>query len=278
MLQPHNPYQHTQKYVVPRQVLSIAQIIAQHSIDAETVALTWMLLEHGFSLTIAGPTEPRPGAGKTTVLNALLQFLPANSALTYLSGKYETFNFTRLPDVEPTTIYAVCNEVSDHQSTYMWGAAARRYLTLPAQGYHIVTSVHADTVDDVLHLYQHDLNLRIEDLRRLGLIVNVGLIGHRKSSPRRWLTTHVLHPQPDPQHPETLTLLSLSRWNAANDTFEHASQSVLGELADWTGLAPQDFNAALKRRTDCLQELAKGQGADLNMVQAAIDEIRRHEK
>ena len=219
-----------------------------------------------------------PGAGKSTVMNALLQFLPANSALAYMAGKYETFDFTHLPDVDPASTYAVCNEVSDYQSTYMWGAAARRYLTLPAQGYHIITSVHADTIDDVLHLYQHDLRLRIEDLRRLGLIVNVGLIGQGKSQLRRWLTIHVLRTQPDPLHPEALTPLPLSRWNAATDTFEHASQSVLDELVDWTGLAPQDFNVALKRRTDCLQELAKGQGADLNMVQAAIDEIRRHEK
>ncbi|MGI9060831.1 MAG: hypothetical protein ACR2H5_19885 [Ktedonobacteraceae bacterium] len=281
MLHPYTPHQREQRDFTPRQALSIAQIIALHSTDAETVALTWMMLEHGVSLTVAGPTEPRPGAGKSTVLNALLQFLPANAALAYMSGKYETFDFTRLPEVDPATTYAVCNEISDHQSTYMWGAAARRYLTLPAQGYHIVTSVHADTIDDVLHLYQHDLRLRSEDLRRLGLIVNVGLIGHGKSPVRRWLTTHVVRTQPDPLHPEALTPLLLSRWNAANNTFEHASQSVLDELAEWTGLAPQDFSATLKRRTDCLQELTSGQreqSADLNVVQAAINEIRQHEK
>ncbi len=278
MLYLYTAHQREQRDFTSRQALSIAQIIALHSIDAETVALTWMMLEHGVSLTIAGPTEPRPGAGKSTVMNALLQFLPANSALAYMSGKYETFDFTRLPDVKPTTTYAVCNEVSDHQSTYMWGAAARRYLTLPAQGYHIVTTVHADTIDDVLHLYQHDLHLRSEDLRRLGLIVNVGLIGQGKSPLRRWISTHILPTQPDPLHPEALTPLPLSRWNAATDTFAQASQSVLDELADWTGLAPQNFTAALQRRTNCLQELARGEGADVQVVQVAIDEIRRHEK
>src|SRR5581483_11421407 len=278
MLHAYNPHQREQRDFTPRQSLSIAQIIALHSTDAEAVALVWMMLQHGVSLTVAGPTEPRPGAGKSTVLNALLQFLPANAALAYMSGKYETFDFTRLPDVEPATTYAVCNEISDHQSTYMWGAAARRYLTLPAQGYHIVTSVHADTIDDVLHLYQHDLRLRSEDLRRLGLIVNVGLIGQRKSPLRRWLTTHILRTQPDPLHPEVLTSLLLSRWNAADDTFDHASQSVLDELAEWTDLTSQDFSAALKRRTNCLQELAREQDAGPKLVQAAIDEIRQREK
>ena len=108
--------------------------------------------------------------------------------------------------------------------------------------------------------------------------MNVGLIGQGKSQLRRWLTTHVLRTKPDPLHPEALAPLPLSRWNAATDTFEHASQAVLDELADWAGRAPHDFIAALKRRTNCLLELAKGQGADADLVQAVIDEIRRHEK
>ncbi|HLX55440.1 MAG TPA: hypothetical protein VKR83_00300 [Ktedonobacteraceae bacterium] len=275
MLHPQSPHERLQRDFTPRQSLSIAQIIALGSVDVETVALVWMLLEHGASLTVAGPTEPRPGAGKSTILHALLQFLPESAILAYMSGKYETFAFAGLPDADPAATYAVCNEVSDHQSTYMWGAAARRYLTLPAQGYHVVTSVHADTIDDVLHLYQHDLRLRIEDLRRLGLVVNVGLIGQGKLQRRRWLTTCFLRPQPDPRHPEASIPLLLSRWNASTDTFEHADRAALDELADWAELTPQDFIAALMQRTDCLRELARGQGAYLNQVQAAISHMRK---
>ncbi|GAC1567566.1 MAG: hypothetical protein NVS3B14_13990 [Ktedonobacteraceae bacterium] len=275
MIQTQNPHERRHKDFKSRRSLSIAQIIALRSVDEETAALVWMMLEHGASLTVAGPTEPRPGAGKSTVLNALLQFLPERSVLAYMSGKYETFDFTRLPDIDPTITYAVCNEVSDHQTTYMWGAAARRYLTLPAQGYHVVTSVHADRLDDVLHLYQHDLRLCIEDLRRLGLVVNIGLMGQGKSQYRRWLTTCFLRPQCDPLRPEALTPLLLSRWNETDDTFQHAEQSMLDELADLVGLTPRSFMAALAQRTDCLRELASGQGADLNQAHAAISEMRK---
>lgn len=177
MLLAHHPHERRHRDFKPGQPLSIAQIIALHSVDVETVALVWMMLEHGASLTVAGFTEPRPGAGKSTTLYALLAFLPERAALAIMSGRYETFAFTRLPGVDPATTYAVCSEISDHQSTYMWGASARRYLLLPAQGYHVMTSVHADTLDDVLHLYQHDLLLRIEDIRRLGLVVNIGSTG-----------------------------------------------------------------------------------------------------
>jgi hypothetical protein len=235
-----------------------------------------MLLERGVSLTVAGPTAPRPGAGKSTAMHALLQFLPEGSALAYMSGKYETFSFTRLPGIDPTSVYAVCNEVSDHQSTYMWGAAARRYLLLPAKGYHVVTSVHADTIDDVLHLYQHDLGLRIEDLHRLGLIVNIGVMGQGKSLYRRWLTTCFLRPRSDP--PETARPLLLSRWNETDDTFQQTDRSVLNELADWFQLPLLELTADFEQRADCLRELSRGEGTDTNRVQVAISDLRKRAK
>jgi hypothetical protein len=137
-----------------------------------------------------------------------------------------------------------------------------------------MTSVHADTLDDVLHLYQHDLLLRIEDIRRLGLVVNIGLTGRGNSQCRRWLTTCFLQPWPDPLHPETLVPLVLSSWNDSDDSFQHADQLVLDDLADWTKLTRDDFMAALTRRAVCLRELARGQGADLHQVQAAISAVR----
>ena len=45
-------------------------------------------------------------------------------------------------------------------------------------------------IDDVLHLYQHDLRLRVEDMRRLGLVINIGLMGNGRSPLRRWISTY----------------------------------------------------------------------------------------
>src|SRR5260370_25433644 len=92
----------------------------------------------------------------------------------------------------------------------MWGRVARRYLTLPTRGYHIATSVHADTIDDVIHMYQHDLRVSVEDVRRLGLVVNIGLAGRvlplrRPRLPTYFFQTHAcptfsdsLNPPPTP--------------------------------------------------------------------------------
>ena len=277
MFDPRDPYERYYWHYDSRRPLSMAQIIAQGSVDAETVALTWLLLEHGVSLTVAGPTDPQPGVGKTTTLNALLQFLPEGTALAYMSGMYENFAFTRLPDIDPATTYALCNEVSNHLPIYMWGRVARRYLTLPAQGYHIATSIHADTIDDVIFMYHHDLHLRPEDVRRLGLVVNIGLVGRVYPQRRRWLSTNLLQPTADLKHPDDIVPIPLSLWNEFDDTFEHADQSILDDMAQLAAMPSPEFSAALKRRSDCLQELAQ-QGVDVNQMYDAIQEFRKCEK
>ena len=278
MFDPRDPYERYWWHYDSRRQLSTAQIIALDSVDAKTVAMVWLMLEHGASLTVAGPTDPQPGIGKTTTLNALLQFLPEGTALAYMSGMYEDFAFTQLPDIDPASTYALCNEVSDHLPIYMWGRVARRYLTLPARGYHIATSVHADTIDDVIHMYQHDLRVRVEDIRRLGLVVNIGLVGHVYPLRRRWLTTHFLQPQADPTCPDTVISLPLSLWNNFDDTFEHAKQPILNELANWVGISHAEFAVALQQRVECLEKLSQGKGADMREMYNAIDKLRKRAK
>ncbi|GAC1393776.1 MAG: hypothetical protein NVS4B11_38520 [Ktedonobacteraceae bacterium] len=274
MFDPHDPYERYYWHYESRRPLSVAQIIALHSVDAETAALIWLLLECGASLTVAGPTDPQPGVGKTTTLNALLQFLPEGTALVYMSGMYENFAFTRIPEIDPATTYALCNEVSDHLPIYMWGRIARRYLTLPGKGFHVATSVHADTINDVIHMYSHDLHLNPEDIRRLGLIINIGLVGRTYPPRRRWLSTHFVRQQVDQQRPNDVVPIPLSLWNEYDDTFEHADQSILDELAFYAGVTPQEFNKALKLRVDCLKDLARGSGIAAREMFEAINDLR----
>jgi hypothetical protein len=277
MFDPENPYERLWWHYDSRHPLSMAQIISLGSVDAYTVALIWLLLEQGASLTVAGPTDPQPGVGKTTTLNALLQFLPGGTSLCYMSGMYEDFAFTQLPDITPATTYALCNEVSNHLPIYMWGRVARRFLMLPEQGYHVATSVHADTIAEVLEMYQRDLRVSVEHVRRLGLVINIGLAGNVYPLQRRWFTTHFLQPNADPICPDKVIPLPLSLWNEVEDTFEHSDQSVLTNLAAWIGMPLDLFNAALQRRIACLTRISRGQGVGLREMYAAIRDTRKQE-
>lgn len=277
MFDPRDPYERYWWHYESRRPLSLAQIVALGSVDVYTAALVWLILEHGASLTVAGPTDPQPGIGKTTTLNALLQCLPEGTSLAYMSGMYEDFAFTRLPDIEPERTCALCNEVSDHLPIYMWGRIARRYLTLPASGYCVATSVHADTIREVIQMYQRDLRVPVEDIRRLGLVINIGLTGRVYPLRRRWFTTHFLRPQVDPACPDTVVPVPLSLWNEVEDTFEHADQSTLDELACWLGLDPLAFSPALQVRIDCLTRISDDGGVGMQEMYEAIEQAREQD-
>ncbi|HJT58871.1 MAG TPA: hypothetical protein VJ761_20345 [Ktedonobacteraceae bacterium] len=270
MFDPRDPYERTYWHYDSRHPLSLAQLIASGSVDAWTAALVWLLIQHRASFTVAGPTDPRPGVGKTTVLNALFQLLPSETGLVYTSGMYEDFSFTHSADSDPARTYVLCNEISDHQPFYMWGRVARRYLLLPTQGYHIATSVHADTINDVIYMYHHEFRLSSEVVRRLGLVIHVGIVGEDAMSRRRWLTTHFLRPTIDPHRSDSIIPLVISRWNEDTDTFEHANETVLDELALWADLAPQEFAAAIQRHTDYLQELSTRANIGMDAMYEAI--------
>jgi hypothetical protein len=286
MFDPRDPYERCYWHYDSRSPLSIAQLIALKSVDAETAALVWLILEHGASFIIAGPTDPKPGVGKTTVLNALFQFLPKQTTLVYTSGMYEDFAFTNLPDIDPATTYVLCNEVSDHQPFYMWGRVARQFLMLPTQGYHIATSVHADTIDDTIYMFHHELRLSSEAVRHLGLVVHTGIVDQESalqrrwhSSPRRrWLSTHFLRSTADPDYPDAIIPFPISLWNEHVDSFEHADQRVLDEIAEWAGLTPRDFAVSLKERTKCLGELALSNDASMDQTYDAISQWREQQK
>ena len=286
MFDPRDPYERCYWHYDSRRPLSIAQLIALKSVDVETAALVWLILEHGASFTIAGPTDPKPGVGKTTVLNALFQFLPEGTALVYTSGMYEDFAFTHLSDIDPATTYVLCNEVSDHQPFYMWGRVARQFLMLPTQGYHIATSVHADTIDDTIYMFHHELRLSSEAVRRLGLVVHTGIVDQDsalqrrwQSSPRRrWLSTYFIRPTADPQRPDAIIPIPISLWNEHDDTFEHTDQSSLDEIAEWAGFTSLDFATSLKERANCLRELALRNNVSMDQMYDAIIELRERQE
>jgi hypothetical protein len=123
-------------------------------------------------------------------------------------------------------------------------------------------------------MYQHDLRLRAEDVRLLGLIINIGLVGHIYPPRRRWLTTHFIRPQADPEDPYTIVTLPLSLWNQFDDTFLHADSTILDELATIVGMTEQQFSTALEQRADCLQELSQGRGIGPQEMRKAIRDLR----
>ncbi len=281
MFDPRSPFHRRMWHYESDRPLSVAQLISLGSLDAATAALLWLLIEHHQSLIVSGPTDPTPGVGKTTTLNALLDFLPAGSTLVYTTGMYEDFEF--LDVVEPASTCVLANEVSDHLPIYMWGRTARKLLSLPQQGFAIATSCHADTITDVLSMLTRDLRLADADVSRLGVIVNIGLVGHVWPPRRRFLTVNYAQPatlsgQAPTNDAASVRMLPLATWDEATDTFLSAVPDALREVADALSIPHDDFLLALQRRTERMEALAQGRGVGTHTMREAVEKLMADER
>lgn len=276
MFDPRIPYHRRMWHYDSDRALSVAQLIALGSLDTRTGALLWLLIERHQSVIVSGPTDPTPGVGKTTTLNALLGFLPPGTTLVYTVGMYEDFAFR--DEVEAATTCVLANEVSDHLRIYMWSGVARTLLRLPGEGYAVATSCHADAIDDVLSMLRHDLRLPADVVRGLGLVINIGLVGRAWPPRRRFLTVNFLAPQAPDGAPDDIRLIPLATWQAANDTFQPATQEALAEVAAVTGIPLAEFCAALDRRQQALEKLAEGHGVGPSRMREAVDALIASER
>jgi hypothetical protein len=271
MFDPRSSYHRRMWHYESGSPLSVAQLISLGSLDAATAALLWLLVGHHQSLIVSGPTDPTPGVGKTTTLNALLGFLPGGSTLVYTVGMYEEFDFTT--EVDPETTCVLANEVSNHLPIYMWGKVARRLLQLPEEGFAIATSCHADTVSDVLKMLRRDLRVPESQVRRLGVIINIGLVGRLWPPRRRFLTVSFLRSAQIGQQPEPAAdLVPLVSWDPATDSFIPPTPTALQYVASALEIDPAEFSLQLQRRTELMETLAEGRGVGVSAMRRALEE------
>jgi hypothetical protein len=294
MFDPRSPYHRRMWHYESDRPLSVAQLVSLGSLDARTAALLWLLVERHQSVIVSGPTDPTPGIGKTTTLNALLGFLPEGSTLVYTTGMYEDFDF--VDQVQPETTCVLANEVSDHLSIYMWGRVARRLLRLPQDGFAVATSCHADTMADVLDMLTRDLKLTAADVAYLGVVINIGIVGRIWPPRRRFLTINFIAPTltadgdagadgttagVSRQHAGGaggVRLLPLATWDETTDTFIPATGDALAEVAGILGVTCDALEAAIQRRTVCMQTLASGRGVGLNAMREAVAALKQVEQ
>ena len=118
----------------------------------------WLLVEARVPIVVAAEAQH---VGKTTLLTALLDFLPPDVRLVELAGEDETFDW--LPQASelgwpgvardppptgatrsaPTTTVLLAHELSDHTPAYTWGEAARVAVRAASIGYGLAATIHA---------------------------------------------------------------------------------------------------------------------------------------
>lgn len=182
---------------------SIIELIERGSLDARTAAFLWLAMEHRASIIVAATP---PEAGKTTTLTALLDFLPPEVEHLYLRGWYERFEF--LDATEPSSAYLLCNEISPHLPTYLWGTGVVRLFAAVQAGYRIGATIHAGDAKEVLEtLAAFPLEVPPELLAGIDLVLTLGVGTGPNGVVRRLKRIEVIHDQGHDRLPEPETIV-----------------------------------------------------------------------
>jgi hypothetical protein len=274
---------------VPPTPRSIVELIRAGTLDAELAATLWVLIEGRVPLVVGARER---SVGKSTLIGALLDFLPPGVQTRELAGAMETFDWlpqapelgwrrgtlpTRAhssPPIRPDNTVLLIPELSDHLPSYTWGAEARIAIRAVSIGYGLAATIHADSLDDVLEELRRPPVLLVDDeLSRLGLVLILRRAG---DGLRRVVAAHYLRPTARDEHGHVQRLgpAVLATWDPNHDSFEHFGWGITPELAMRVDRKPGDFEFEVDRRRDYLAGLAEAGIVDVAAVRAALDGYR----
>ena len=266
---------------------SIVELIASGMLDAELAAQLWLLIEARVPTVVAAEAQ---GVGKTTLLNALLDFLPPDVRVVELAGEDETFEWLPqaselgwpgtahpTPDadpVRPDTTVLLARELSDHLAVYTWGEQARIAVRAASVGYGLAATIHANSLDEVFDaLRQPPVRLADDELSHLGIVL---VLRRDDDGRRRVVAAHYVRPVARDQHGHLQRLgpAVLATWDPETDGFEHFGWGVTPELARRVGRHAGDFEIEADRRRDHLDRLV---ATGVTEPQPARDAIRAYQ-
>lgn len=280
---------------LPPRPRSVARLVGERVLDAELAALAWLLVETHVPVLVAGP----PGSGRTTVLTALLDFLPADARMVPLEGAIEDFGWlpeatelgwrherpaerragavaTARPVSRAATVLLV-TELGAVARFGTWGPRARVAVRALALGYAMAATMVARRLEDVFDgLKAPPVRADDDELTRLGLVlvlrpadpaaVSGPVARHRVAS------AHYVRPivRDAHGHVQRMPPAVLAAHDATTDRLEHFAWGIVTELAARTGRTPLEFEREQARRAQYLAGLASAGITEPEPVRAAI--------
>ena len=283
---------------VAPQPRSVVELISTGTLDAELAATLWILIEGRVPLIVAADA---PGTGSSTLLAALLDFIPPKVRVVEVAGATETFDW--LPQaselgwerragrsavssgpsirpadgglpVRPDHTVLLVPELSDRLPTTTWGETARIVVRAAAIGYGLAATMRADRLEAVFEaLRRPPVSLAADELSRLGLVL---LLRRVEGDRRRLVAAHYVRPlaRDEHGHVQRLGPAVLATWDPERDALEHFGWGVMPELAVRVGRKAGDFEVEVGRRRALLDGLVVAGRSSTGDVRAAIDAYR----
>jgi hypothetical protein len=242
--------------------LSITQIVRAGTMPPRVAAMLWLAMEHGLSIVLAADPQ---GAGKTTILTALLAFAPPDASVYFTRGWGETFRLPPRQDGDPPT-YILINEISDHLPVYSWGPYVQRAFELMADGYALASTMHAETVDGVIAQLRDECDVPERLLGNLALVVPMHVGANAGRRIRRVREVAVLEPLG-----AAYDRCSVARWQPDADAYDVlATPAEINAMARRLGMDDEAFMNALHRRETFIETLLADGIVEIDEVQARV--------
>lgn len=244
---------------------SLVWLIQAGSLDTRLAAFLSLAIE--LRRTVIVVAEPQE-AGKTTLLTALLDFRSPETEPIYLRGWYERFSF--LDSVPPERAYLLCNEISAHLPTYLWGQGVRRVFEAGMKGYAFVTTMHATSASDAADLLmRYPLEIPAQHIAAIDLVVSldIGYVNNRLV--RRIMRVEQVLPHQDGFRLDTLAERPLLRAD-----LEQRTGRMIAAIAGWANVSDDEAARMFSRRERLLQSWLSDGTVEVDDVRAAIQRAR----
>ena len=161
-------------------MLSVLDLLAAETLDLNLAAYLMARISKGASFMVGASPG---GAGKTTVMCALLNFVPADVSL--IAATPEAVYGAAEGRASRRTCY-VCHEIgSGSYFAYLWSDALRTYCGLSERGYMLATNLHADDIDEAKEQVCTDNGVEVDLFNRFELMIFLRVKGGYFDAHRR---------------------------------------------------------------------------------------------
>jgi len=162
-------------------MLSVVDLLEAGTLTPELAAYLLAAIGQGASFM----TGALPGsAGKTTVMGALLNFVPAAIALKPADSVKTIAEALENP--APRRCW-ICHEIgAGGYYAYLWNGALRAYFELGRAGHQLATNLHADTFEQARAQVCDENAVPLEDFARMNLALFIRVSGSRRVVHEVW--------------------------------------------------------------------------------------------
>ncbi len=147
-------------------MLSIVDLLDAETVTPELAGYLLAAIGQGSSFMVGAMPG---GGGKTTVMGALLNFVPPDVELVPADG--EDLVRQGLTDRSRRRCY-ICHEIgAGYYYAYLWGSVLADLMRLPSCGHLVATNLHADTIDQARDQLCLDNPVPDDSFDRFGLML-----------------------------------------------------------------------------------------------------------